>query len=115
MILAWASPFKQIELVGRGSDIQLQVGGIQLFNLAVQPLKRKFFLWKLWKPKLFFSVWKQHKCLRLLFTIHLNTYGMGLRPLEIFLLLYSAGIDFSRQNLTSTDVRFWRLKSIPAL
>ena len=28
---------------------------------------------------------------------------------------HSAGIDFSRQNLTSTDVRFWRLKSIPAL
>ena len=27
----------------------------------------------------------------------------------------SAGIAFSRQNLTSTDVRFWRLKSIPAL
>ena len=29
--------------------------------------------------------------------------------------LYSAGIDFTRQNLTSTDVRFRRLKSIPAL
>ena len=28
---------------------------------------------------------------------------------------YSVGIDFRRQNLTSTDVRFWRLKSIPAL
>ena len=28
---------------------------------------------------------------------------------------YSAGIDFSRQNLTSVDVRFWRLKSIHAL
>ena len=28
---------------------------------------------------------------------------------------YSAGIDFSRQNLTSVDVRFWRLKSTPAL
>ena len=28
---------------------------------------------------------------------------------------YSAGIDFSRQNLTSADVRFLRLKSIPAL
>ena len=28
---------------------------------------------------------------------------------------YSAGIDFSRKNLTSVDVRFWRLKSIPAL
>ena len=23
--------------------------------------------------------------------------------------------DFRRQNMTSTDVRFWRLKSIPAL
>ena len=28
---------------------------------------------------------------------------------------YSAGIDFRRQNLTSVDVRFSRLKSIPAL
>ena len=27
----------------------------------------------------------------------------------------SAGIDFSRQNLTSVDVRSWRLKSTPAL
>ena len=34
--------------------------------------------------------------------------GEGVNP-------YSAGIDFSRQNLTSVDVRFWRLKSIPAL
>ena len=28
---------------------------------------------------------------------------------------YSAGIDFRRQNLTSVDVRFWHLKSIPVL
>ena len=28
---------------------------------------------------------------------------------------YSAGTDFSRQNLTSVDVRFCRLKSIPKL
>ena len=28
---------------------------------------------------------------------------------------YSAGTDFKRQNLTSVDVRFWRLKSIPTL
>ena len=28
---------------------------------------------------------------------------------------YSAGIDFRRQNPISTDVRFWRLKSIAAL
>ena len=28
---------------------------------------------------------------------------------------YSAWTDFRCQNLTSTDVRFWRLKSIPGL
>ena len=28
---------------------------------------------------------------------------------------YNAWIDFSRQNLTSVDVRFWRRKSITAL
>ena len=28
---------------------------------------------------------------------------------------YSVGIDFSRQNLMSIAVRFWRLKSIPLL
>ena len=28
---------------------------------------------------------------------------------------FSAGINFIRQNLTSTDVRFWRIKTIPAL
>ena len=41
---------------------------------------------------------------------------MGLRPLQMPKYVYSnsAGIDFSRQNLTCTDVRFWRLKSIPA-
>ena len=27
---------------------------------------------------------------------------------------YIAGVDFSRQTLTSVDVRFWRLKSTPA-
>ena len=26
--------------------------------------------------------------------------------------LYSAGIDFSRQNLTSVDVRFWQILSL---
>ena len=35
--------------------------------------------------------------------------------INIYVYSYSAGIDFSRQNLTSTDVRFWRLMSIPAL
>ena len=32
-----------------------------------------------------------------------------------YITLISVSIDFKRQNLTSTDVRFWRLKSIHAL
>ena len=56
-----------------------------------------------------FSICNHHKC-----PLHLNTCVMGLRPSEIF-YPFSAGIDFIRQNLASTDVRFWRLKSIPAL
>ena len=39
---------------------------------------------------------------------------MGLRPLEIFLILQCEN-DFRRQILTSTYVRFRRLRSIPAL
>ena len=31
------------------------------------------------------------------------------------IVLSQRGGDFSRQNLTSIDVGFWRLKSIPAL
>ena len=31
-----------------------------------------------------FSIMNHHKCLSYLFRIHLNTYGMGLRSLQIF-------------------------------
>ena len=44
--------------------------------------------------------------------LHSNTHVVALRSVYNS---FSAGIDFRRQNLTSTDVRFWRLKSIPAL
>ena len=47
-----------------------------------------------------------------LYPIHLNTYVMGFLYIFIF---FSAGIDLGRQKLTSTDVRFCRLKSVPAL
>ena len=54
------------------------------------------------------------KCFSYFFPLHLNTCVMCLRPLEMF-YSFSAGIDFRCQNLTALDVRFWRLKSIPAL
>ena len=44
--------------------------------------------------------WEPNSCL-----FHLNTYVMGLRSLYIFNYL-SAGTDFRRHNLTSSDVKF---------
>ena len=41
----------------------------------------------------------------------LNPYSAGID----FSRQNLTSIDFSRQNLTSIDVRFWRLKSTPAL
>ena len=67
--------------------------------------------------KKYFLNLNHHKCLSYLFPLHLYTYVMGLRPLIHYTCIYSysAGIDFRSKNLMSTDVKFWRLKSIPAL
>ena len=35
--------------------------------------------------------------------------------IDFYSYSYNAGIDIRRRNLASTDVTFWRLKSIPAL
>ena len=40
---------------------------------------------------------------------------LGMYLLAVDVNPYSAGIDFRRQNQTYVDVRFWRLKSIPAM
>ena len=61
-----------------------------------------------------FSIWNQYKfllsCFRFIWICMLWAYGN-----YKYFYSYSAGIDFSRQNLTSVDVRFWCLKSIPVL
>ena len=62
----------------------------------------------------FFSIWNHHKCLGYIFLIYLITYVMGLRPLYVF-LFFQCEIVIIRQNLTSTDGRLWRIKTIPAL
>ena len=63
-----------------------------------------------------FSIWNRPKCLIQVMPIHLNTYDMlWVYGYYKYFKSYSEGVDFSRQNLTSTDVRFWRLKSIPSL
>ena len=63
----------------------------------------------------FFSIWDHHKWPNSLFPLHLNTYIMGVRSLEIFKFFQCAGTVFIRQDLTYTDVRFWRIKTVTAL
>ena len=41
-------------------------------------------------------------------------YVMSLRPFWIF-TSFSVGTAFSRHNLASIDVRFWCLKTVPAM
>ena len=61
-----------------------------------------------------FPICNHHNCLSLIFPLHLNTYVMALRHYKYF-FCFSAGIVFIRQNLTSSDVRFWRINTVPAL
>ena len=51
------------------------------------PLQRWKNCIKTLENKGFISIWNHHKCLIQLFPIHLNTYVMSLRPVEIFLIL----------------------------
>ena len=37
------------------------------------------------------------------------------RMADVFIAHFSAGTVFIRQNMTSADVRFWRIKTVPAL
>ena len=73
--------------------------------------------YKPWKPKGFFQfeiiinvLFSRFSYFRLIWIPMLWVYGHWK-----YFHPYSAGIDFRRHNLTSTDVRLWRLKSIPAL
>ena len=78
------------------------ISNVNIVILSVQGLARSLqtlnFV-KTMETKVGFSIRNHHECLSWLFQIHLNTYVMGLRPVE--LLQYG-----DRQNLTSTDVRF---------
>ena len=83
------------------------------YALRGLPLER-WLLYKSWRPK---GVFQFEIIINVLFSFFwfiwipmwwvYNQYK--------FVYSHSAGIDFKRQNLTSIDVRFWRLKSILAL
>ena len=74
----------------------------------------KYYLFKPWRLKLFLQ-----------FEIILNVLIISFRFIWIHMLwvydhynyfnFFSAVIVFMSQNLTSTDVRFWRIKTVPAL
>ena len=67
----------------------MQTKGFVQFEIIINVLATYF--WFIWIPML----WVYDR----------NTYFTS----------FSAGIVFIRQNLTSTDGRFWRIKTVPAL
>ena len=52
-------------------------------NLKLNPYNAEFFFIKRGDQRVY-SIWNHHKCLSYLILIHLNTYVICLRPLEIF-------------------------------
>ena len=81
---------------------------------VVNPWSAEMFLYKPWRPKGFSQF-------KVIIKVLVSSFWFIWIPMlwvydnYNYFYSYSAGIDFSRQNLTSTDVRFWRLKLIPAL
>ena len=65
-------------------------------NSSFNPQSAEYFLYNPWRPKAFiqFEIIINESQL---FRIHLHTYVMGLRPLQI-ISSHSVGIDFRRQN-----------------
>ena len=86
------------------------LGNLCPFN----PWSAELFLCKPWRPKGFLQfetiINVLFSSFRFIWILMLWVYGQSK-----YFYFYSAGMDFSCQNLTSTDVRFWRLKSTPAL
>ena len=82
--------------------------------LTLQPLQRWNIFYKLWRTKGFFQF-------EIIITALVSSFWFIWIPMLLvyshykYFYFYIAGIDFSRQNLTSTDVRFWRLNSIRAM
>ena len=84
-----------IQHKGEGNKRMAAPSHINLHNAEV-------FLCKLWRPKGLFSI----KCLCKLAPLHLNTYMLWVYGEYTYYYSFIAGIDFRRQSLTSTDVRF---------
>ena len=84
---------------------------------TLNPLSLKalnIFLYKPWSPKGLFQF-------EIIINVLVSTFWFIWIPMlwvydqYKYFNSFSAGINFRRPNLTSIDVRFWRLKSIPAL
>ena len=81
-------------------------------GVVLNPYDAEIFCCEPWKPKCFFSIWLHDKWLRV------RSFRFILIPkLWVYKYFNSfiAETDFRRQNLTSVDVRFWRVKTVPAL
>ena len=91
----------------------LQGQGLWVIRLHVDYLTITTLNYLLQYRRAFFSIWNHHKY-----------FVRSFRFIEILLWVYdnntyfnsfSEGVVFIRQNLRSTDVRFWRIKTGPSL
>ena len=90
-------------------------------NIKINPWSIGILSYKPWTPKFFFqfeviisNIYREVNVLVSSFCFiwipMLWFYGHN-----IYFNSFSAGIDFIRQNLMSTAVRFWRIKTVPVL
>ena len=84
--------------------------------IGCRNFQRNFIL-EVTKHIYIYDKWTPSHCFYLLSIHHKSVYyiSFALCLISMFLNPFSAGIVFRRQNLTSVDVRFWSLKTIPAL
>ena len=89
-----------LEVVGRFSETQLQVGENfnKLTGYGFTLTTLNYFLFKPWEHKGFFQF-------EVIIHIYLNTYFMGLRPLENILILsvWGANLDVGICLLQTSD------------
>ena len=78
------------------------------------PKSAEIFLDKPWRRKGFLNL-KSSQMSQLALSASFEYLCYGSTPIVNILIFFSAGIDVRRQNLTSKDVWFWRIETLPAL
>ena len=105
--------FQSLRAVSRYRDSQLRTTENAMWCIInamreVNPYNAELFFISHREQMVFFSIWNHHKCLSYIFLIHLNTYVMGLQPLDIILIISVRGpsvyVRICRLQTADSDV-----------